>query len=767
MCEHFHWEHGVKQFQLEATKAQLLGKDTIVHASTGSGKTAIAAGPHVLDEVRGMISLFVSPLLTLHVEMTKAFNEIYGVKAVAVNSLIDGDTKALYKDIVEGKYQIVLLAPEMLIHRRFIEDVLKSNEFTSRLLAIIIDEAHCISFWGQSFRKAYAEIGIVRAFIHPSTPIIAMSGTLAPRVRRDVLNKLGFSPGKYLTIDIGNARPNVSLAVLPAKHPLNSFHDLCFLIPPGVQASSDIPKIFLYCDDKETGYNIIDYLRSYLPQELWACIRPFNASLTPQYREAAMAAFKIGSIRILVCTEAAGMGCDIPDIAIVVQWKLTDTFSAFVQRAGRAVRDSNLNGVAILVAEPNAYRVDPTIPPDAETSTETKKAPQRGGSQKKPDASAPLTQATSKPAPKRTENKGFKSDTPAAPELREDSPGEGIYAFVQTTLCRRQIWDHIYGNSPATVPKDGVACCDLCDSSFLDKFKFRPPERQRQGARMRQGVPNPGVIQKLKEWRAKTYKRDFPTAIWTDDGLLGDDFISKLAALGPIESKQQIGAILERTWLHWNRYGDSLFTLLSNLNIPPFQPLPTKTRKATGHDLPVEAPENVYGTVETRVNGKWKRDTKSGSILASSSRPRLTLAPPPQASTSLLRTPPVVPSQRRDTGYSIDWVQNIEHEHANLRREEALPYLQGYRTIYEGLTPHAATQTPYANAAAPTHPPYANSYQSYYPNLPFDSNRMTRFHHQPPVPSPAPPATPIQHPPIQQQPYYYYYPYPREPRFDM
>ncbi|KEP45321.1 helicase carboxy-terminal domain protein [Rhizoctonia solani 123E] len=362
-----------------------------------------------------------------------------------------------------------------------------------------------------------------------------------------------------------------------------------------------------------------------------------------------MAAFKLGLIRILVCTEAAGMGCDIPDIAIVVQWKLTDTFSAFIQRAGRAAPirsntlfadDLGLNGTAILIAEPNAYRLDPTISTDA--PIETKKAPQQRGSHKKASTGATHTQDTTKPAAKRTENKGFKSDVPAAPELHEDSPGEGIYAFVQTTLCRRQIWDCVYGNSPPTKPKDGVACCDLCDSSFLDNFKFLPPERQRQGTRVRQGVLDPGVVQKLQEWRAETYECDFPTAMWTDDGLLGDDLISKLAALGPIESKGQIKAVLERTWLHWDRYGNSLFTLLSNLDIPPFQPLPTKTRKATNHEPPVEAPTHTYSTVGSRVNGKRKRGIESDSMLASNPRPRLTAAPPPQPSASPLRTPPVV-----------------------------------------------------------------------------------------------------------------------------
>ncbi|KEP47851.1 putative P-loop nucleoside triphosphate hydrolase, partial [Rhizoctonia solani 123E] len=679
MCERFRWEHGVKPFQLEATKAQLLGKDTVVHASTGSGKTAIAAGPHVLDEIAGMVSLFVSPLLTLHVEMTKAFQENYGMKAIAVNSLIDGDTKKLYKASVmflfansQGKYQIVLLAPEMLIHRRFIEDVLKSHEFTSRLLAIIIDEAQCVSFWGQSFRKAYAEIGIVRAFIHPSTSIIAMSGTLAPRVRRDVLNKLGFSPGKYLVIDIGNARPNVSLAVLPSKHPLNSFHDLHFVIPPNVEALSDIPKTFLYCDNKETGYDIIDYLHSYLPEELWTCIRPFNASLSPQYREAAMLAFKIGLIRILVCTEAAGMGCDIPDISIVVQWKLTDTFSAFIQRAGRAVRNPDLKGVAILIAEPGAYRIDPTFPADTPTETEkAPRAPRRQGARNKPGAVVTGSQAGPIPTAKRIENKGFKSNTPAAPELREDSPGEGIYAFVQTTLCRRKIWDDVYGNSPPT-----VACCDLCEPSLLDNFKFLPPERQRQRARVRQGVTDPGVIEQLKKWRAETYGRDFPTATWTDDGLLSDEFISKLAALGPIETKSQIAMVLDHTWAHWNRHGDSLFTFLSNLTIPPFQPLPTKTRKPTNPELPVRPTSDTLNAPQSQANGKRKRDTESGSIPSLNLRPRPSAAPFPglQISTPPLRTPPVVPSQRRDPSYLAIQAQNLEYEHVNHRHGNILPF---------------------------------------------------------------------------------------------
>ncbi|EUC58532.1 hypothetical protein RSOL_261670, partial [Rhizoctonia solani AG-3 Rhs1AP] len=286
--------------------------------------------------------------------------------------------------------------------------------------------------------------------------------------------------------------------------------------------------------------------------------------------------------------------------------------------------------------------------------------------------------------------------------------------------------------------------------------------------------------------------------MWTDDGLLGDDLISKLAALGPIESKGQIKAVLERTWLHWDRYGNSLFTLLSNLDIPPFQPLPTKTRKATNHEPPVEAPTHTYSTVGSRVNGKRKRGIESDSMLASNPRPRLTAAPPPQPSASPLRTPPVVPSQRRDMGYLTAQTQDIEYKHANPRREAVLPYPEGkiiyfvvfvvilidfqapgYRTMYGGLASHAGTPTlaqappvntpttpTYGTPFYPTHPPYANLYQNYYPYPPYRPNGMAHFHYEPSASSPAPPATPIQHPPTQQQPYYHYL-YPRYPPFDM
>ncbi|KAG8725824.1 hypothetical protein FRC10_007813, partial [Ceratobasidium sp. 414] len=294
MSAKFQWESGAKPFQFEATCAQLAGTNVIVHASTGSGKTAIAAGPHVVPAMQGMVTLFIAPLLTLHAEMTKTFESTFKLKAIAVNSLIEEGTKAIFEDIVNGKYQIVILAPEMLLHRRFIDAVMKSSHFRKRILSVVIDEAHCISHWGESFRKLYGAIGSVQAFLLPHTPIMAMSGTLTHRVRHHICKKLGFSStgANYVCLDEGNARPNISVASLPMRHPIESFHDADIVIPPNVQQAEDIEKTFVYCDDKDTIYSMVDHLRSRLPPSIsLGVIRPFTASQSSKYREDAMAAF--------------------------------------------------------------------------------------------------------------------------------------------------------------------------------------------------------------------------------------------------------------------------------------------------------------------------------------------------------------------------------------------------------------------------------------------------------------------------------------------
>lgn len=196
-----------------------------------------------------------------------------------------------------------------MLSRRFIDGVLRKPQFGRRCLSVFIDEAHCISHWGDSFRKKYASLGILRAFLPKSTPIVAVSATLTSRVHDDLITKLQFDRETYLFINVGNDRPNVSQVVRAMEHPMNTFRDVDFLVPDNIQSPGDIKKGFLYCDDINLGGGLTDHLNARVPPELrnMGLIRPYNATMSKKYRKLAMRLFKEGTIRVLVCTDAAGM----------------------------------------------------------------------------------------------------------------------------------------------------------------------------------------------------------------------------------------------------------------------------------------------------------------------------------------------------------------------------------------------------------------------------------------------------------------------------
>ncbi|TFY51019.1 hypothetical protein EVJ58_g10779 [Rhodofomes roseus] len=327
MKEAFRWDEGPRNFQVEGVRSQIEGVDTIIQAPTGSGKTAIAAGPYVWPGNAMKTTIMVSPLLALEEEMVGTFKTEFGLPAVAVNGLIDKkELREIFKDIVQGRYRIVLTSPEMLQSPAFKFHVLCHQTFTQRVLSIVVDEAHCVSHWGADFRKLYGRLGTIRAHLHPGTPVIAVTATLTARVRRDLREILHFPKlgGKF--INVGNDRPNVSIVVRACEHPQNTLADLDFILPATIDTPLDIPKTYVYVDKIETGNNIIDHLEALLHTRNptlsnHGLIRPFNATMSPEYRQAAMSAFREntstapsdgatearGPIRILVCTDAAGM----------------------------------------------------------------------------------------------------------------------------------------------------------------------------------------------------------------------------------------------------------------------------------------------------------------------------------------------------------------------------------------------------------------------------------------------------------------------------
>ncbi len=194
----------------------------------------------------------------------------------------------------------------MLLTEKFITNVLRNKEFSKRAYALFVDEAHCISHWGAEFRKQYGRLGVVRAFLPRDTPVIAVSASLTPRVATSVKRILQFRPN-HLFINIGNDRTNVSLIVRSIHNKAESYTDLDFVVPGGTQRRSNLKKIWIYADNIHDGADIVDHIRDRLPPELWDAVRPYNAMFHHKYRNEAMRMFKEGYVRILVCTDAAGM----------------------------------------------------------------------------------------------------------------------------------------------------------------------------------------------------------------------------------------------------------------------------------------------------------------------------------------------------------------------------------------------------------------------------------------------------------------------------
>jgi superfamily II DNA helicase RecQ len=358
-----------------------------------------------------------------------------------------------------GKYQILLISPELLLSKRFIDELLRDKVFIGRILAIVIDEAHVVSHWGAGFRKKYGELGMIRAFLHRETPMVAMSATLSPRVRSDVLHKLEFAKEGYVLVNIGNDRSNVALVARAIEHAQETYVDLNFVIPDGTCKAEDVPLTLIYADNIPKSTDVIDHLEMILPPHLRrrGLIRPFSAAFPHDYRSSLLNSFKKGEVRIMICTDAAGMvshlnvmkkrliylrvidqGCNLPAVEVVVQWKLPSSLSAFVQRAGRAARAPDRTGIAVLLVEKSAYGSEPE-------SGSTPRATQKVTRTKKEIAALAIANGV------RRGSYGGKQDAIVGErserEANSFSGDEGLLVFIQTSLCRRKIITKVYQNA--------------------------------------------------------------------------------------------------------------------------------------------------------------------------------------------------------------------------------------------------------------------------------------------------------------------------------
>ncbi|KAJ6610953.1 P-loop containing nucleoside triphosphate hydrolase protein, partial [Mycena sp. CBHHK59/15] len=360
------------EFQKQFFSNVMRGCDVVLDIGTGSGKSLCFDLP-VLHNQEDIV-LVVSPLSVLILEQAAA-SPLSSI-AICKETLSSEGRDALYNRAAEGSAQRIFVSPEIAGSLEFSKKVLSQPRFQQHLRLVFIDEAHCVSLWGGSFRSEYAELGVLRGRVPASVTFAIASATLPTHVLDDVCAKLKIGQDAVI-ISMSNARPNIALSVRKIVHPDDTKADLRFLIREDATVPADIPISLVYFNTRIETEDACDQLQS------WAhdvgidtsAIAFYHAKIGMARKRELERKLRNGEVRILCCTDAVGMGCDMRNIFRVVLWKLPPSFCALAQRSGRAVRVFEQLGEAILFVPAKVLK-DGFAAEEARVAREEAAAPQ-------------------------------------------------------------------------------------------------------------------------------------------------------------------------------------------------------------------------------------------------------------------------------------------------------------------------------------------------------------------------------------------------------
>ena len=303
--------------QQDVIDSVLDGKDTLAIMPTGSGKSLCYQIP---AKLLAGTTIVVSPLISLMKDQTEKLLDL-GVKATQLNSTLSADEeRAALQGISERAHEIVFVTPERLAQPEFIETAKQVD-----ISLVVIDEAHCISQWGHDFRPAYLEMAAsIKALGSP--PILALTATATDKVVDDIERQLG---RKHLNvINTGIYRQNLHYSVRQVTNVRERFQEALAL----VRASTGVG--IVYAATVKAAEEMHQVLL-----EAGESASIYHGKLPARERKANQDAFMTGSCRVMVATNAFGMGIDKPDTRFVIHLQIPANLEAYYQESGRAGRD--------------------------------------------------------------------------------------------------------------------------------------------------------------------------------------------------------------------------------------------------------------------------------------------------------------------------------------------------------------------------------------------------------------------------------------------
>ena len=314
--------------QEEIVDQILNGRDVLAIMPTGAGKSLCYQVPALL---MSGITIVVSPLISLMIDQVKALNEA-GVHAAYINSALTERqiTKAL-ELAAAGRYKMIYVAPERLLTPRFLDFACHTE-----LSMVTIDEAHCISQWGQDFRPSYVKI---TEFIRqlPRRPVVsAFTATATQKVREDILEVLDLE-SPYINVS-GFDRENLYFEVRPARGKKDAIKEYL------TQHREDSG--IIYCATRKN----VDELYLEL-QNAGFSVGRYHAGMGTEARNESQEDFIYDRIEIMIATNAFGMGIDKSNVRFVLHYNMPQSMENYYQEAGRAGRDG-LDAKCILLFSP-------------------------------------------------------------------------------------------------------------------------------------------------------------------------------------------------------------------------------------------------------------------------------------------------------------------------------------------------------------------------------------------------------------------------------
>jgi ATP-dependent DNA helicase RecQ len=317
---HFGWE-AFRPGQRPVVEALLAGRDCLAVLPTGAGKSLCFQLPALVRE--GLV-LVISPLVALMQDQVSQLQR-RGIAAACLHRGLDpAERRQLLQRLRQDRLRLLYLAPERLqveATRQLLDDVLDSG----RLVALAVDEAHCISAWGHDFRPDYRRLGQLR-HLCPGVPLVALSATAAPQVRADIIRLLQL---RRPLIQVRSAR-RTNLDYTMQRRPADPLPQVLEAVAAARGA-------------------VLIYARTRRSVEQWAArlssagveAIAYHAGLDPQSRQLALEHFQEHPAPVLVATVAFGMGVDRPDVGLVLHLDLPASAEGYLQESGRAGRDGH------------------------------------------------------------------------------------------------------------------------------------------------------------------------------------------------------------------------------------------------------------------------------------------------------------------------------------------------------------------------------------------------------------------------------------------